>query len=611
MTAATSAPDLGRHRVPASGASIGGLLAECRPMSARITARLASRDRQMSRASALAQASPLRALRALVRAGIVLAAFAALMPGTAGAAGPDDGKGPIVIYEVHENETLTGIANHLLKPELTWRHLRAFNQLTDANRLSPGQQLRVPRAWLRAETVQAFVRESSGQVELDGKPLQPTSRLEAGNRLRTGPDGVVVVVLPDGTSVRVAPETDVRFERLQRAKDTQGIDARFDIERGEVTIDAPKNDEQSQGRRIELHSPKAVAAVRGTRFRVREAETLATSAVLRGAVAWAGKDTERLVPAGFGSSADVQGRTTVPEPLLPAPRLLLDGDGPIRTPTAEIRFEQVGGARAYRMLISRDEAAVKAVQEAVLVSNAFSFESPEDGPFYIHLRAISNTGIEGLSEPVRFVVSARPLPPALPPGRDTADDEGRASLEWPARADAGGYLVQFADNDRFTPVLLERRVGPARLAIDTDLLAPGPGSWFWRVAGVGEDGQAGPFTGARSLVRSINGPPVTAQVALDRVTLQWPLPREGDPELVIEPLSQGASPLSRRPVDGTSLSLQSLAPGRYRASLNLLFAGGRRSQAGPAAEFTVPLLLRDSDGRPVGTSTGPIKMNLP
>ncbi|MEZ5651455.1 MAG: FecR domain-containing protein [Burkholderiaceae bacterium] len=552
----------------------------------------------------------MKRLRALWSA-VALAAGLVVAPAAAQSVAGDPGQTSVVIYQVNDGESLTGIANHLLKPDFTWRHLRAFNQLPDADRLRPGQQLRVPRTWLRDESLQAFVREASGTAQVDGQQARSAARLQAGSRIVTGPDGVVVVVLPDGTSVRVAPESDVLIERLRRAYDTQGLDAGFDIRQGEVTVDSPAPADSRSKRRIELRSPKAIAAVRGTRFRVRETDANATNAVLRGSVAWLGRDTERLVPAGFGSSADAQGRTTEPEPLLPAPKVVAPGDDPVRTPTADIRFEPVSGARAYRILITRDADAVKAVRESVLLTNAYAFESPEDGPFYIHVRAVSATGIEGYSQPVRFVVSARPLPPPIEPGRDDTDDDGVAMLRWPARDDAIAYEIQVSDSATFDRTLFERRVDQPGYEIDTDLLAAGPGTWFWRVASIGADERPGPFTRPRELVRAVTGPAVTAEVDLATVTLSWSLPAEGNPVLMIDPLSQGASPARQHRVEGTRETLESLAPGRYRASMVLDFAGGRRSQPGPATQFAIPLLLRDGSGQPVQSSTGPMRMIAP
>lgn len=374
-------------------------------------------------------------------------------------------RAPIILYQVRDGETLTGIAGHLLRDGLTWRHLKAINQLDDADRLRPGQELRVPRTWLREETLEARLGQASGEVQVDGAPAVPEARLRAGSTISTGSNGIALVTLPDGTIVRVAPESRVRVERLRRARSTKGIEVRFDVEQGEVQVEAPEQP-ADEGRRIELRTPKAVAAVRGTRFRVREMPGVATNAVLRGEVAWIGRELERSVQAGFGSSADPSGRTTEPEPLLPAPVITVP-ETPLRTSSADIRFEPVSGAARYRVLVSRDRAALQALGESVLVTNAYTFESPDDGSFYLHVRAISETGIDGYGSTARFLVAARPRPPE--PGPDQtpveADEDGQAVLRWPTVADARAYRIQLSEDRSFASPLLERRVGDSSLTV--------------------------------------------------------------------------------------------------------------------------------------------------
>lgn len=180
--------------------------------------------------------SSLRTLAACLSLALAGAPLAVAQPRTP-AADPQIGE---LTYVVQAGDTLGSIATRLLRPELTWRHLRAVNQMVEQDRLRPGQSLRVPRSWLREDDLVLQVRSVSGQALADDRALAADGRLAAGARIRTGPTGVVVVALPDGTTLRVAPESRVHVLRLQRARGSGRIDARFDVEQGEVTVDAPR-----------------------------------------------------------------------------------------------------------------------------------------------------------------------------------------------------------------------------------------------------------------------------------------------------------------------------------------------------------------------------------
>jgi predicted phage tail protein len=102
---------------------------------------------------------------------------------------------------------------------------------------------------------------------------------------------------------------------------------------------------------------------------------------------------------------------------------------------------------------------------------------------------------------------------------------------------------------------------------------------------------------------------LSAEVDLDIPVVRWqPLERSVRTMLRVEPRSTGATPLREYEVSGGEYRIEGLAPGRYEATLRLVYPNGVRSEPGEAAGFRIPLLLRDGSGRPVGSSAGPIRL---
>ncbi|MEW6647089.1 MAG: FecR domain-containing protein [Pseudomonadota bacterium] len=169
---------------------------------------------------------------------------------------------------------------------------RARRSLTLARRLlerDPGQP------------IGAAVIEQRGQVERSNPesawaPLAADSAtpLRSGDRLRTGPGGGAEFMLQDGaTAAQIAADTEV-----QLTLDDLG-NAVVDISRG--AFYAAVTPLLTRMKRMEVRTPTAVLAVRGTRFAVRQAPDGSTELlVLEGVVEATPADGGSAVMVGAG-----------------------------------------------------------------------------------------------------------------------------------------------------------------------------------------------------------------------------------------------------------------------------------------------------------------------
>src|SRR5690606_34852127 len=142
---------------------------------------------------------------------------------------------------------------------------------------------------------------------------------------QAGPASFVSVRLADGTVVRIQADSDVLIEQLRRRGRAGDAQTLLQLRRGSVEPSVPPAQPHSQ-RRLEIHTPSASTAVRGTRYVVaRAADGRTLAAVEDGTVAVGPpgaapvQDGATVVTAGQGVAITARGQVGTPQALLPAP----------------------------------------------------------------------------------------------------------------------------------------------------------------------------------------------------------------------------------------------------------------------------------------------------
>ncbi len=549
---------------------------------------------------------------------------------TTGTAAGQAGAGtPVEVdYIVARGDTLIGITTRLLKPDIPWQHLRALNQLEDTRRLLPGQRLTVPMSWLREDTVRFAVKSVSGRVTVNGEALNADSTLKETDLIETGEEGAVVVVLPDGTEMRIAPSSQVRIDRLRKYFGGETIDARMRLERGgidavvphkapnqppkpgsivpRIRSTAPSSGSVEPQLRIRVDTPRATAAVRGTQFRVIDDQGLTSSGVLDGVVAFSGAPGQGVapasidLPAGFGSVADDSGKVARPEALLPAPSLPKP-DQAIAELSRKLEFDPLPGAASYRVRTAADAGFSREVVERIVKQPVALVDSQRDGTYHVAVRGISATGVEGYDAAIEVAFAARPVPPILNQPNDKDIQFGnRTRLEWFEPKGISRYRLQIARDPAFADIEIDKELETNSYAFTTPDSEPAPRKRYWRVAAL-DAGRNGPFPQAREFVqRDAGGPAASAEVSTGGGTkLGWAEIPDASYVVALTPLTRGATPAREISTTDPSVTLPDLAPGSYEIRIISVFEGDLRSPPSEPQRFTIPLIWRTGSGDPV------------
>ena len=436
-------------------------------------------------------------------------------------------------YTLRPNDTLIGVsARYLAKPG-DWTRVQRLNRIANPYRLTPGSTLRIPLAWLRQAPAPATVVAVSGAVRVTlpdtaERALRAGEQLAAGAMLVTGADSSATLRFADGSQLVVQPGARVVLDSVSVYAGGGMVDTRLRLQQGRVEVGA--NPRRVPGSRLQVITPSAVAAVRGTRFRVAADTDATREETLEGEVNLAAGGRQVAVAEGQGSLAEAGKPPRPPVALLPASDV---SALPTRLESLPLRFTlpALAGATAWLGQIAPDARFEQVLLERSSATPQLSFADLPDGRYVLRVRAADALGLQGRDAQHAFELDARPFPPLLTaPG--TRVREAQPSLQWSAVVGAGAaaltYQVELARDAGFGEVVLaEQRAGTA-LKPAQELK---PGEYHWRVASV-EGSERGPFSPPQRFVYDpLPGAPDLNQAAPvfqnDSLTLALPAPSAG------------------------------------------------------------------------------------
>ncbi|HHM05572.1 MAG TPA: LysM peptidoglycan-binding domain-containing protein [Gammaproteobacteria bacterium] len=406
------------------------------------------------------------------------------------------------VYTVRPGDNLWNFSNEYLKGVEYWPKVKALNGITHPRQLQPGTRLRIPVAWLKHQPKPARLIALHGDVK--HQPTGGTARAAkvgmsvfSGDAIETGPGGSATIEFADGSRLLIETGSRVVMDTLGVFRETGMVDTSLRLERGRVESTVKPLKENS---RFQINTPAAVAAVRGTRYRVQaDADhAIMRSEVLEGNVGVTGADVTQNVAAGFGTVAEAGRPPAPPRALLPAPEL---AGLPRRIGPDERRLSwpALSGAETYRAQLSADPSFSALLMDQALTGPAVELPRLALGDYVFRVRAGDDLGLEGQSAVHSFTVAMAPTAPSpTTPGDGAQITINQPWLAWHAVEQAASYVVQIAKDKAF--------------AQDADTIAgihtthyksPVPlpdGHYYWRVAAVDAYGLRSEFSAARGFV---------------------------------------------------------------------------------------------------------------
>ena len=277
--------------------------------------------------------------------------------------------------------------------------------------------LQTPLTQLRFRTAQAHLTHTVGDVKVNGQAVHAGVRLEESARISTGEDSSAVLVLADGSQVKLMPRTVAELtvnryylapERPSGGRMMDWFAAKMRLAQG--ALEAAVNKVAPRAKPLEVETTTSLIGVRGTRFRVAAADPTARqdrAEVLQGVVnnenTW--KRSAILLRQGQGAAVDPNHAEMAAVPLLP-PAALGTPVNTLMQPGAVWTFPPIPDARAYRVIASSDAQFESVHLSEKLAGNAVSLDGLTPGIWHIRVRGVDAYGLEGQDADTQVVVRA-------------------------------------------------------------------------------------------------------------------------------------------------------------------------------------------------------------
>jgi len=388
------------------------------------------------------------------------------------------------VYTVRPGDTLWNISQDYLKNVSLWPKIQKYNQIKNPKYLLPGSRLLIPANWLKlppspaiviAISGTAFVYTPSGNESL---PIKKGMKIGIRSEIKTEQATTVVLKFADESRLIIQQNAVVILDKLTSHGSNGMVDTRMRLQRGQV--DSQVVPFKAKDSRYEITTPAAVASVRGTNFRVLMNSKTGTmsSDVLEGEVAVASQGVTEIIPAGFGTTV-IKGKPPLkPERLLSKPDVSLLNSVYL-SKSITFLWPELIGASNYRIEIAEDAEfhAVKVNQ--LSKASKFDWNATNFGKYYLRLRGISVSGIEGIHETHEFsVIRDVPAPRPVSPINDAKVNKQEFTLQWLGHSDAQQFHLQISRFSDFRSVTVEFTGDQQHYSVRKNLE---PGLYYWRV----------------------------------------------------------------------------------------------------------------------------------
>lgn len=498
-------------------------------------------------------------------------------------------------YTVQPGDHPWNIAQrYLLSPAMAGQ-LARLNGIRNDRRIPPGTVLRIPVPWLKLRDARARLATLHGDVQVTtsgggSRAAVEGETWEPGTTLRTGAQSTARLEFTDGSQALVRQLSHVRLLQAQRPVLGTGDGNQIQIDLVRGAIENLVRPVSGPGGRFEIRTPAAVAAVRGTRFRVQATDVRTHTEVIEGDVLVRNDGGQTAASAGTGSVATKGTSPTAASRLPDAPDLSALPERLERLPV-DWPIPPVAGGSAYRTQLAPSAQFELLFSDELSAAPRLRILAAPDGLHVVRVRTVDAQGLEGPSAERRVEIFTQPAAPFLiEPARDTQTLLPRPLFRWAQVGTGTQYRLQiFAAASPDTQPLEDLIVttGPqARPGADL-----APGVYRWRVATIDPArSRQGPWGDSQTLRRVAPGPDLPPPQAQDgQMVLQWATQAHAlryDVQVAGDAAFTGLLADTSSTTPGFQLPRP--APGTYHVRVRVVGTDGFTGPWGEPQSFTVP-----------------------
>lgn len=393
-------------------------------------------------------------------------------------------------YTLRPGDTLQEISLNLLNHQYSWSDVVKHNRVDQLATLAPGSIIKIPMHWLKHQPKPATVKFLEGSAQIKKVSSSRYEILKNGMLIQVGDEvatreGNVVFEFADGSTIRLEANSNLIFNKLSHFGKTGMVDTRLRLKQGSLTTDIPP---LVKGSRYEIKTPSAVAAVRGTEFRLHSSENETRLEVLEGSVEFTGEYGQMMVEAGKGATIK-NGSPRIEVINLPTPPRTQLAEDTIRELPATVEWEKSRDANSYQIQLTEKDKNGKLVQSKIQKDTTLSIDQINNGDYELAVRSINSEGYKGTDSISKLSVEIDAIKAQLiAPSENAIIETSTPTFTWSYDSNLAqektkklplSRLDVAIDKD-FAALITDNEFKDAHsITLDQALI---PNRYFWRVA---------------------------------------------------------------------------------------------------------------------------------
>jgi hypothetical protein len=251
------------------------------------------------------------------------------------------------------------------------------------------------------------------------------------------------------------------------------------LQAGKTEVSANPN--HVLGNSVQIQTPSAIAAVRGTEFRVTADGDIAIQETLTGNVSFGSAGESVSVLQGYGSTAE-KNKAPIAPIALPASPDVHEFSPLFEAEHGQAIFElkPQQGVVGWQARLYSDGEFSTIVSEKTTKTTQLQFDDLADGSYFLKVRAQDTHGLSGADALHVFSIKRQITPNSVLLAPDSSAVIALAPTEfsWKFKNDPKQYKLQIARDALFKEVVFEHYTSSDSVNIQQSF---GQGKFYWRV----------------------------------------------------------------------------------------------------------------------------------
>ena len=326
---------------------------------------------------------------------------------------PSDEAQDLIAYKVKSGDTLLELSRKYFVSSAGISQVARINLLEDADRITVGQTLAIPRQsvkhWSSVARVMGMSCASSYTPEQGSTKLLVGTPLHEGALIKVPAGCHTALLLEDSSIMRLPSGAVLKLSTLRKNALEKAPEVRLELANGRVELDVMK--ERSPLTPFEIRTPRSVMGVRGTQFRVGFSPETQSSLVevTEGIVKTQGNaDLESVdLTQGMGVTIDPLGKASAPEALLPPPRYASFSKSASHPTEVSVQLQHMDNAGSFQADIATTANLSGLRRTQQWATPEFRIDRLINQAMFYQVAAISKNGL--LGSPALMAFCAAPV----------------------------------------------------------------------------------------------------------------------------------------------------------------------------------------------------------